>query len=93
MLATCDFDVVITDMIMPKFTGMQLVEFIKTSAPKTEVVLITGEPSLENTTSAFRAGVFDYLSKPFGKEEFLEVVANAVAAGEAKVDHRHPPEA
>ncbi len=78
MLAARDFDVVVSDIILPRITGLALLKSIKEASPQVEVILMTGEPTVETASEAVRAGAFDYLSKPVSKNRFLNAVANAV---------------
>ena len=77
MLSAEDFDVVLADIILPRITGVDLLKAIKQSSPHVQVILMTGEPTVETASEAVRAGAFDYLSKPVGKEQLLKSVANA----------------
>ena len=77
MLAEEDFDVVLADIILPRITGVDLLKAIKETSPHVQVILMTGEPTVETASEAVRAGAFDYLSKPIGKEQLLRTVANA----------------
>ena len=80
MLAAEDFDIVVTDIIMPRVTGVSLLKSIKEKSPHIQVILMTGEPSVETASEAVRAGPFDYLAKPIRMEQLLTTVANAVKA-------------
>ncbi len=77
MMALEHFDVVVTDIIMPQITGVALLKAIKEASPHVQVVLMTGEPTVETSSEAVREGACDYLSKPIGKEQLLKSVANA----------------
>ena len=67
-----EFDVVVTDIIMPKMSGIDLLKEIRETAPHVSVVLITGEPSVETAVQALREGADDYIKKDFGSElDFL----------------------
>ena len=78
MLSRDDFDVVVTDIIMPRITGVKLLEAIRESAPRVQVILMTGEPTVETASKAVRADAFDYLTKPIGKGELIRTVSNAM---------------
>lgn len=78
LLAVHRFDVVLTDIIMPRFTGMHLLKAINETSLHAKIILMTGEPSIETSTEAIRNGAFDYLVKPFGKDQLLETVARAI---------------
>lgn len=71
------FDVVITDIIMPRITGMELLYAIREAAPRVQVIIMTGEPTAETAAQAVRDGAFDYLFKPITKDAVLRTVANA----------------
>lgn len=71
-------DVVLTDIIMPKASGLDLLRKIKDISPDVRVILMTGEPTLETAAEALRFGAIDYLQKPVGKTEILKSVRNAL---------------
>jgi DNA-binding NtrC family response regulator len=73
------FDVVLTDLRMEKVDGMQILEKCRSSAPDTEVILITGYATLESAVEAMKHGAFYYIAKPFRLEEVRKVVAEALA--------------
>jgi len=58
-----NYDVVLTDLIMPRVDGLEVIRSVKESSPDTEVVIITGYPSSETIVAATRAGAIDYLPK------------------------------
>ena len=59
------FDIVLTDVRMPDGDGFELFEHIKSHAPQTAVAMMTGYGTIEQAVTAFKAGVQDYLTKPF----------------------------
>jgi diguanylate cyclase (GGDEF)-like protein/putative nucleotidyltransferase with HDIG domain len=79
-LETETFDVVVSDMKMPRLDGMGLLERAAHLAPDTEFIILTGHGSAENALEAFKRGnVFDYLLKPLEDIHELDaVVARAV---------------
>jgi DNA-binding NtrC family response regulator len=72
------FDVVLTDLRMEKVDGMQILEKCRSSAPDTEVILITGYATLESAVEAMKHGAFYYIAKPFRLDEVRKVVAEAL---------------
>lgn len=72
-----EYDVVLADIILPQTTGVELLKVIKKKSPRVQVILMTGEPTVETAAEAVRSGAFDYVSKPIGREMLLKVVANA----------------
>ena len=86
------FDVVVTDIILPRVSGVTLLQRIKERAPDIQVIMMTGEPTVDTAVEAVRAGAYDYLSKPTGKRELLAVVGQA-AQVKALLDDKHRLEA
>ncbi|MFA6562399.1 MAG: hybrid sensor histidine kinase/response regulator [Verrucomicrobiia bacterium] len=72
-----NFDVVVSDIIMPRVTGVELLQTIRRESPLVQVIMMTGQPSVETAADAVRAGAFDYLMKPVSKDAILRCVANA----------------
>lgn len=68
-LQEADFDVVITDMVMPKMDGMQLLNHVKTLYPGIDVLVITGHTDTFVYTNIINAGGSDFMSKPFQSDE------------------------
>lgn len=67
-------DCIITDIIMPKRSGVELLEYVHTNFPHIPVIIMTGEPSLETAVQAIQHAAIDYLSKPIHKDTFMRVV-------------------
>ncbi|MGD0229868.1 MAG: sigma-54 dependent transcriptional regulator [Syntrophorhabdales bacterium] len=72
------YHLLITDLLMPKIDGLQLINFIQKEYLNTLGIVITGYGSLETAVSAMRCGAFDYLLKPFKFEEVLSSVESAM---------------
>ncbi len=70
-LKASNYDIVITDIVMPKLDGMKLLEKTLQISPNTIVILMTAYASIETAVSALREGATDYLVKPI---EFDEVI-------------------
>lgn len=64
-IETREFDVIISDIYMPRVTGHDLLSYAIKYKPMTPVILMTGRPTLDNTIDAIRLGAYDYLVKPF----------------------------
>jgi len=75
-------DVVLLDLTLPDGSGMDLFESI--DRKDCEIVLITGNASLETSIQALRLGVSDYLLKPLNVDRLRAVLARAVGAGETR---------
>jgi DNA-binding NtrC family response regulator len=71
-------DVVLLDLRMPDLDGMDVLKAIKQRWPDSEVVVITGYPSLETAKEAVRLGAFNYLTKPLAPNEVIKVAGEAI---------------
>lgn len=79
LLARRDYAMVITDLKMPRMTGLSLLKAVKSKDPDIEVVVITGFPEVETAVEAMRQGALDYITKPFAEEALLERVEKGLA--------------
>jgi len=70
-------DVVVLDMVMPGRDGIQTMLEIKELKPLVEVILLTGQGTLESAVKALEKGAFYYLFKPTEMKDLLENIANA----------------
>lgn len=73
-----DFDLVITDLRMPKIDGIEFLKTIKDQKPETIVILITAYASGETAVNAMKEGAYDYLEKGGNIEELKKVVRAAL---------------
>ncbi|MFC1561558.1 response regulator [candidate division KSB1 bacterium] len=80
------FDLIITDLKMPGMDGMDLLHKIKEQGRKEEVIIMTAYGSLESATEALSQGVFDYITKPFKKDQFLITIDRAMRLQRIKND-------
>ena len=71
-------DVVLLDLRMPGMDGMSVLKMIKERWPETEVVIITGYPTIETAKEAVRLGAYDYLAKPVGPDDVINVANGAM---------------
>ena len=72
------YDVILLDLRMPDLDGMSVLRTIKERWPESEVVIITGYPSIETAKEAVRLGAYHYLAKPVGPDEIVEVANGAL---------------
>ena len=70
--------VLVTDMRMPKLSGVQLQSELIAKGHKIPIIFISGESSDEQIVKAFKNGAFDFFLKPFSREAFLSAVAKAL---------------
>ena len=78
MLESATIDLVITDMKMPGIGGLELVRHVRENFEDTQVVMITGYPSIDSAVEAVKSGADEYLAKPFTDEELLSAVEKVV---------------
>jgi putative nucleotidyltransferase with HDIG domain len=74
ILAQNGIDLVVLDIMMPGMNGIEALLEIKTRHPDVEVILLTAYASLSTARSAIRFGAFDYLTKPFDKDDVLKII-------------------
>ena len=75
------YDVIITDIILPGITGIELLKRIKEQVPGQIVIITTAYASLETAVEALRTGAYDYVVKPVMHEEIKQIVKNALTQG------------
>ena len=72
-----EFDIVLTDLVMPGVDGLAVLKAAKHVNPLVHVVVMTGYSSLKTAIESIRCGAFDYLAKPFELVE-IEIVVNRI---------------
>ena len=72
------FDVVLLDMRMPGQDGLSVLRTIKQNWPDSEVVIITGYPTVDSAKEAVRLGAYDYVAKPVGPQDVINVADGAM---------------
>lgn len=77
LLKSSAFDVVVSDVILAGTSGLDLLKFIHDTAPNVQVIMMTGEPSVESASAAVRSGAVDYMFKPVTKNAVLRAVGHA----------------
>lgn len=77
-LRTRSYDVVLTDMVMPELSGLELVQFVKLHHPHTPVIVFTGFANFKDAVTAVKLGAFDYLSKPVQGEMLRHALTRAL---------------
>ena len=80
------FDLIITDLKMPKMDGIGFLKEVKELSPETMVILITAYASGETAVTAMKEGAYDYIEKDFAIEDLNRIVRNALAAKGVKRD-------
>ena len=71
-------DLVISDMVMPEKTGLDLIEWVNSEMPSLRVIVITGHGTVESAVMAMKMGALDFIRKPLNPPEFKIVVHRAI---------------
>lgn len=77
------YDLIITDLRLPNYDGIQLLSEFKNDFPKIPVILMTGYSDVTTAVKAIQNGASDYISKPFNPEEVLLVIEKALQTPKA----------
>ncbi len=85
-------DILITDLRMPGMTGLELLRQVSTIEPGIPVILITAHGSVDTAVSALKSGAFDYITKPFDKDELKLAVRKAVSVSSTARRRPLPPD-
>ena len=73
------FDLVVTDLRMPRVDGIELLERLSAAAPHTPALVITAHGTVDTAVESMKRGAADFLQKPFGPDVLLAKVAGALA--------------
>ena len=91
-VAQQSFDVLLLDLRMPGMDGMAVLKAVKQTSPKSEVIVITGYPTVESAKQAVQLGAYDYLAKPVGPAEVISATNGALTqkTWALRKDHASP---
>ncbi|HEY0093464.1 MAG TPA: sigma-54 dependent transcriptional regulator [Archangium sp.] len=73
-------DIVVTDLVMPKAGGMEVLRAVNAANPDVPVIIITAHGTVDSAVEAIKAGAFDYVTKPYEQAELSAVIAKAAKA-------------
>jgi len=76
-------DIVVTDLVMPKVGGMEILRAVNSSNPDVPVIIITAHGTVDSAVEAIKLGAFDYITKPFDQAEIQAVIAKAARTHDA----------
>jgi DNA-binding NtrC family response regulator len=82
------FDLILSDVVMPGKTGMQLLEELKQAGVQTPIVLISGQANIDMAVKATRLGALDFLEKPLSTDKLLLTVENALKLSRLEDENR-----
>jgi DNA-binding NtrC family response regulator len=89
VLQKTPIDVVVTDLVMPRLGGMELLRRASADFPDVPVIVITAHGTVDSAVQALKAGAFDYVTKPFEQAELSKVIAKAARAHEIETRSVH----
>lgn len=79
LLENNSYDLIITDIILPGISGIELLTKYRKTNPAQKVIIITAYASLETAVEAIKAGAIDFIAKPLMHDEMKKVVRNALS--------------
>jgi diguanylate cyclase (GGDEF)-like protein/PAS domain S-box-containing protein len=77
-LSRLRFDLVLLDLRLPDIGGHEIMDFINQKGIESDVIVMSGEVGIDAAIGALKRGAYDYLRKPYSREELLKTVANAL---------------
>ena len=86
LIRTEKYDIVVTDLMMPRMDGLEFIEQIRKHDESIRIIMITGYATMHTAAQALQLGAYDYIAKPFTKQELRQAVK--IAASSAAVMHR-----
>jgi DNA-binding NtrC family response regulator len=84
------FHVVVSDLRMPQVDGIALLKWVEHHQPGLPVILITAHGTVDSAVEAIKEGAFDYVTKPFDKDELHQVITKALATEALNARRIHP---
>ncbi|MDX9746042.1 MAG: sigma-54 dependent transcriptional regulator [Syntrophales bacterium] len=86
------FEVVVTDMRMPRMGGMEVLKGVKKISPRTPVILITAYGTVSTAVEAMKEGASEFIMKPFSLDDLQGVVKNVLANSPARMNEAASPD-
>ncbi|RJO67914.1 MAG: PAS domain S-box protein [Myxococcales bacterium] len=88
LIGETEFDVIVLDIVLPKISGIEFLETIRKQSTDVQVILISGEPTVQTAIQAMRMGAFDFLAKPISGSVIRRVVGHALRVKSLKDENR-----
>lgn len=89
LLSEYEYDVIFSDIEMPRMNGIELLKSIHENWPNIPVVIVTSFDNKENIRSCWKFGAFDFLSKPIQKKQLIEVLKLSLNFGHLDVSRQN----
>jgi two-component system, NtrC family, nitrogen regulation response regulator NtrX len=88
LVRTEPFDIILSDVVMPGKSGLELLEDLKAAGVKTPIVLVSGQANIEMAVRATKLGALDFLEKPASTDKLLLTVENALRLSRLQAENR-----
>src|SRR5690348_1096024 len=88
LLRAESFDLILSDVVMPGKSGLELLEDLKKAGMKTPIVLISGQANIEMAVKATKLGALDFLEKPLSTDKLLVTVENVLRLSRLEEENR-----
>jgi DNA-binding NtrC family response regulator len=88
LLRTEAFDLILSDVVMPGKSGIEMLEDLKTAGVKTPIVLVSGQANIEMAVRATKLGALDFLEKPSSTDKLLITIENALRLSRLQAENR-----
>jgi CheY-like chemotaxis protein len=85
-----NYDLIVTDLMMPGITGIDLLKSLRKKRPEANVIMITGYPTIKTAVESIKIGAFDYIPKPFTPSELRSLVFRSFKKSEGKGEEALP---
>lgn len=90
-LAQENYDLVVTDFMMPDIDGLELLAHIRQDHPRTKVIMITAHANVQHAVRSMKSGAIDYIPKPFSTTELVERIRTVLAREETILPEQPKP--
>lgn len=87
LLASKDFDLLLSDLMMPKMNGIELLRRALEIDPQLVGIIMTGQATVQTAVDSMKSGAFDYLIKPFNTEQILPVLSRAMEVRRLRMEN------
>mgnify|MGYP000573678295 CR=1 FL=1 len=81
------FDVVLLDVKMPRVNGLEVLKYIKENYPTTQVIMLSSYADVKTAIEATKLGAYDFVSKPYNRDELLATVSRAIERRQLTIDN------
>ncbi|MBN1271993.1 MAG: response regulator [Candidatus Aminicenantes bacterium] len=85
------YDLIITDLMMPGISGLELLKSLKPRRPDVKLIMVTGYPTIKTAVESIKIGAFDYIAKPFTPQDIRSVIHRALKTAKIEPKMAMPP--